>query len=181
MNPTPDTGQLWCPRRAESVHQSAGPDTWTDYPSITNGIGPCCSYCGSLDPDVFLAKVREGWIVEPTDKPTKAYLDALYTPEEIERIKAGSITWQAVRQLKLDEGGSEDEATAAANAHWGQYEAPIMTGRTVAKLYYQHLTPAQRDEFLKLHNGGAMRISWPGRFYVRPYFSRGGEAVAGDA
>lgn len=176
-----DVATHWCPRRAESIHQAPGPDTWDNRPSLAGGIGPCCSYCGSLHPDTFMEKIRNGWIVGPTDKPWKAYLDRPYEPEEIERIKTGSITWKTVRRLKLDEGASEEEATAAANVDWDTHEAPHLTGRTVAKFYFVHLSVEQQNEFLELHNTRAMRISHPGYLYAKPYFARSAEQAADNA
>lgn len=67
-----------CPRRVEngqadpnSPFRGSGIDldTWRSEP-----VGPCCSYCGSLNPDRFMELVRIGWIVGPTDKSYKAYL-----------------------------------------------------------------------------------------------------------
>ena len=176
-----DTAEHWCPRRVELIHQTPGPDTWDSRAGLSGGIGPSCSHCGSLSPDVFMAKIREGWIVEPTDKGYKAYLDQPYTAEELESIKTGSAIWQHARMMKLDEGLTDEEAAAAANAHWSKYEAPEHKGRTVAKFYYQHLSQEQRTEFLELHNSGAMRLSYPGHFYVRPYFAQTADKAANDA
>lgn len=176
-----DTTTHWCPRRAESIHQASGPDTWDSGPSLTGGIGPCCTYCGSLNPDVFMEKIRDKWIVGPTDKPTKVYLDRAFEPEEIERIKTGSIIWKTVRRLKLDEGLSEDDAAAAADADWNAHEASKLTGRTVAKFHFVHLTVEQQTEFLALYNSRAMRLSFPGRLYVRPYFARTADETTSDA
>lgn len=179
MSDTAVTTEHLCPRRSESVRQSPGPDRWDDRASISNGIGPCCSYCGSLSPDTFMEKIREGWIVEPTDKNYKAYLDEPYTAEQLERIKTDSLVWQHVRQMKLDEGLTDEAATAAADEHWNKYEAPERKGHTVAKFYFQHLDEQQRAEFIELYNGNAMALAYPGRFYVAPYFCRdSGERAA---
>jgi hypothetical protein len=70
--------QHTCPRRAETGRDNPGSpfrdsgtnlDTWR-----TDVAGPCCSYCGSLQPDRFMELVRAGWTVGPTDKSYKAYL-----------------------------------------------------------------------------------------------------------
>jgi hypothetical protein len=39
-------------------------------------VGLSCSFCGSLHPDRFLELIHEGWVVGPTDKAYKAYLEA---------------------------------------------------------------------------------------------------------
>jgi hypothetical protein len=167
-----DTTEFICPRRTQAFQQELPPNTWTSLASLGDGIGPSCSGCGSLHPDVFMEHVRNGWIIEPTDKGYKAYLDKPYTAEELERIKTSDAIWKATRQLKLDEGATADEATAAADEHWNKYEAPERKGRTVAKFYYQHLSAEQRAEFIELHNADAMKLAYPGYFYVRPFFTR---------
>jgi hypothetical protein len=162
-----------CPRRNEAPYQLApGPDRWDNRASQAGGIGPSCSYCGSLDPDTFMEKIREGWYVGPTDKPYKAYLQKPYTAEDLQRIKTASDVWKTAKRVKLDDGLDEEAATAAADEHWNQHEAPGLTGTTVAKLYYQHLSQAQRDEFIELHNSEAMKIGFPGYLYMLPFFTR---------
>lgn len=164
-----------CPRRDEYAagqhRDTAGTDTWTDTPSMAGGIGPCCSHCGSIQPDTFLAKVRDSWIVAPCDKAWKCYLDKPYDADEIKHIKTSSLAWRTVRKLKLEEGLDLSEATAVADTYWADNEAPGITGRTVAKLYYTHLDKAQKTEFVQLHRSGQMQLAWPGRFYVTPCFT----------
>lgn len=66
-----------CPRRAEAPFRlpgDDGKDTWR------KGVGLVdqergCSYCGSMNPDDFLAAVKAGSEVGPTDKNYKVYLD----------------------------------------------------------------------------------------------------------
>lgn len=159
-----------CPRRAEAPLQLPGPDRWDNRPSLAQGIGPCCSYCGSLNPEVFMEKIREGWIVGPTDKSYKAYLQQPYTPEELEGIRTADAIWKAVKQRKLDEGAAEDEAAAAADEHWGKHHGTAVQGLTVAKFYYVHLSEQQQHEFIELHNAKAMKIGFPGHFYAVPFF-----------
>lgn len=162
--------EMWCPRRAEAPIQLQGPDRWRDRASFAGGIGPSCSYCGSLKPETFMDRVRDGWIVGPTDKSYKAYLSQPYTAEQLERIKTGDAIWKTARQVSLEQGMAEDRATAAADAHWNKYEAPVRKGVQVAKFYYQHLSESQRHEFIELHNARTMQIGYPGRFYVLPFF-----------
>lgn len=38
------------------------------------------------------------------------------------------------------------------------------------KFYFQHLNQEQRAEFIRLYNENIMRLGYPGRFYVLPYF-----------
>ncbi len=70
-----------CPRRAEdgtddpnSPFRGAGPnqDKW-----LRGGMGTqrrSCSYCGSMPGDEFMAAVRDGTKIGPTDKSYKAYV-----------------------------------------------------------------------------------------------------------
>ena len=59
---------MLCPRRGESAGPFKLPeeDAW--------GEGKTCSYCGSLDPDVFLDRARKGEELGPTDKDYKVYV-----------------------------------------------------------------------------------------------------------
>ncbi|MEU1596218.1 hypothetical protein ABZ468_26000 [Streptomyces sp. NPDC005708] len=54
-----------------------GHDTWSTRQGLAGqaAVGRSCSFCGSLHPDRFMELVREGWIVGPTDKDYKAYLE----------------------------------------------------------------------------------------------------------
>lgn len=47
-----------------------------------------------------------------------------------------------------------------------------LTGGTFkhAKFYFQHLSPEQMDRFIELHNSNKMKVGYPGRFYVKPFF-----------
>lgn len=64
-----------CPRRDESPNPDAypGPDRFKAQRGLVNQARGC-SYCGSLPPDDFMAAVREGAQVGPTDKSYKAYI-----------------------------------------------------------------------------------------------------------
>ncbi len=56
-----------CPRRVEMMHPiTQPPDSWRD--------DHTCSFCGSLDPVMFLEALENGEEVEPTDKNYKAYV-----------------------------------------------------------------------------------------------------------
>lgn len=68
-----------CPRRVEvPLHISESAGETDEFQGGHGLIGQVrgCSFCGSMDPVEFLQKVREGYIVGPTDKNYKAYLDA---------------------------------------------------------------------------------------------------------
>lgn len=72
-----------CPRREESHFghtQEELPDYWR--------AGNTCSYCGSLDPDVFMRRVEEGSImIKGSDKNYKVYVEAASGSEPLGAIK----------------------------------------------------------------------------------------------
>lgn len=77
---TAEAGGPWpqnCPRRSESFREAEGePDAWDIRIQMAGGLrARHCSWCGSLHPDDFLQRVEEGWVVGPTDKSYKLYLE----------------------------------------------------------------------------------------------------------
>lgn len=169
----PSGGRQTCPRRMSEFgpwEHEPNLDTWRP-----DAPGPSCSFCGSLHPDRFMALVREGWIVGPTDKNYKAYLSKPATDEERAEHKA---TWLAgfrpdeLRAAAEERGESPDQAHAGLEAHYDAHIAPTMTGSVEVKFYFQHLSEEQRAEFIRLHNGGQMQVGYPGHFYQPPYFTR---------
>ena len=42
------------------------------------------------------------------------------------------------------------------------------------KFYFQHLSQDERTRFVDLFNAGTLKIGYPGRFYVVPFFMRFG-------
>lgn len=63
-----------CPRRGETstVFNYPTEDTWDD----RDGDGYlACSYCGSMNPDEFMARLERGDVtLDPTDKSYKVYV-----------------------------------------------------------------------------------------------------------
>lgn len=45
--------------------------------------------------------------------------------------------------------------------------------------YFQHLSQEQMDRFIELHNNKKMKIDYPGRFYVKPYFCQYKDHIQG--
>jgi hypothetical protein len=155
-----------CPRRMTDF----GPwprdpdlDTWTTGHGLIgqSEIGQSCSFCGSLHPDRFMELVREGWIVGPTDKPYKAYLERPFTAEEIASRKAAYMARFA---------GLSEQAVAELGEQYDREFTSV--GSTVAKFYFQHLTVEQQDEFIALHNAHRIKFGPPGGFYVTPFFAQ---------
>jgi len=150
--------QQTCPRRMGEFgpwpHEE-GQDAWRP-----GAVGPSCSFCGSLHPDRFMELLREGWVVGPTDKNYKAYLGKPLTAEERDQRKAAWVD-------RMSPLGTEDGAALADM--WEREHAHPSCGQE-AKFYFQHLSEAQQQEFIELHNSKAMRLAYPGYFYVRPFF-----------
>lgn len=167
----------WGPwERAENL------DRWTTGHGLAgqDAVGKSCSFCGSLHPDRFLELVADGWIIEPTDKNYKAYLKQPYTDAEKSARKA---TWlrsdavaKATRELGTRDGKTAAQIDADLEDAWASGLGQLSDGRTVAKFYFQHLSPAQRNEFIALYNDGRMKVSGGG-FYVAPYFTKPQEAT----
>lgn len=121
--------------------------------------------------------VREGWIVGPTDKAYKAYLGRPVTADELAAKKARWIETdslaQAIRDLGMRDGKTPEQIEDDLGHHWVEVEEPLRSsGGQEAKFYYQHLSDAQRAEFIDLVNDGRMKIGYPGHFYRLPFFCR---------
>lgn len=165
-----------CPRRMQEMgpwQRADWQDTWRAGP-----VGPVCSFCGSLDPDRFLELVRQGWLVVPTDKNYKVYLEKPLTDQEREDRRAnwlaGNAVAEAIRELGERDGKTPDQIQSDLDAAWAKQAPGWLHSATVAKFYYRHLLPDQRDEFIELHNNGRMQIGYPGHLYVLPLFAKQG-------
>jgi hypothetical protein len=180
-----------CPRRDEMFQQGGPPDELPDEWSLREPLGGAgerflvCNYCGSLHPDVFMEKLREGWIAGPTDKNYKTYLGRPFTDEEIEVRKQqwlnGTLV-DAMRATGAEMGKTPEEIDAEIEHDWQEHHAPLTTDRDVAKFYFPHLSKAQRLEFvdmLNVKNGHPdlapdgtppLRVGYPGHFYAPPFF-----------
>jgi hypothetical protein len=145
-----------CPRRMEEMgpwEREKGLDFWQLGTSFVKSKNDpdfySCSFCGSIHPDIFMAKVREGWFVGPTDKNYKAYLGK---PLD-EPVEMGD---PQINQSLRDAGQGD--------------QIMMLTDTDIGKFYYQHLSDEQRQEFVALVNDKTMKIGYPGHFYRLPYF-----------
>ena len=82
-----------CPRRMAEYgpwDRQEGLDRWeAGHGTVDQDqVGLSCSFCGSLNPERFLELVRDGWVVGPTDKTYKAYLESPQTAEGPGRVQA---------------------------------------------------------------------------------------------
>ena len=143
---------MMCPRRDENFAYPGLPkeDRWIDRDGRK-----VCSYCGSLHPDSFMECLRDGCLVEPTDKNYKAYIE-LPNPKVGKRVCIGS-SYPSKNWLKRKLGWSDKTHGIAG---------PTIT----AKFYYRHLSTAQMQEFVKLLNAKELSVAYPGHFYVYPFF-----------
>ena len=172
-----------CPRRREAPNASRfpGSDRWTTGHGLISQKGErSCSYCGSLHPDRFMELVREGWLVGPTDKSYKAYLARPYTDAEKvtqrEKWHATDHVARAIRELGEKDGKTPAAIDADLDREWTERVEPFMGGGSrECKFYFQHLSEEQRHEFIDLLNTKQVQFSYPGYFYVLPFFCRRGD------
>jgi hypothetical protein len=171
--PQPDEAQT-CPRRMHefgSWERAENLDSWTTRQSA---VGLSCSFCGSLNPDRFMELVRQGWIVGPTDKSYKAYLDRPATDEEKQARKdrwLASTVGQALKRAAEAEGKTPEQVAEELDQAY-QAENPMGdSAGTAAKFYYQHLSAEQQAEFIELYNAHRMKVGNPGYLYVLPFFT----------
>lgn len=112
-----------------------------------------CTYCGSLNQDVFMARLEAGDVeLVPTDKSYKVYV----------RNNGGAAFKQTYRDCPPDtrcEGPTEC-------THW------VTRDRQETKFYFYHLNEAQAARFIELYNTKVMKIGYPGHFYTVPFFCR---------
>ncbi|MFF4547245.1 hypothetical protein ACFY1J_23965 [Streptomyces sp. NPDC001406] len=160
-----------------------GQDAWTTRHGLVgqDAVGASCSFCGSLHPDRFMELLREGWIVGPTDKTYKAYLSRPLTDEEKAQRKArwlDGFTAEEIQAPAEGRGETADQYRAGLEAVYDSQVAPTEGGSTEAKFYFQHLSEAQCREFVDLYNSRRIKVGYPGRFYVLPFFMS--PAAAGD-
>ena len=108
-----------------------------------------CSYCGSLNPTTFMARLRAGDIeLGPTDKGYKVYV----------RNSGGQLF---SRQRRIDNDHSNDRTKWIWEMQFVEQ----------TKFYFQHLDNANQEEFIQIVNKGT-KIGYPGHFYTLPYFTK---------
>ncbi len=134
------------------------------------------SYCGSLSPAKFFEAVEAGCQLGPTDKSYKVYVDLPHPDPKGMRVVsaitfepdtgAGSGGWEKV---------TDENRHLLAESGWRGtsyiYIRRCENGPKIqAKFYFQHLSEAERDRFIELHNAGKLNLGFPGHFYVTPFF-----------
>lgn len=156
-----------CPRSSEGVSY------WRD--------DNTCSYCGSLSPDLLFKAIEAGYTLDPTDKNYKVYVHRPNPKVGKPRIissanykfsdKAVYLTKQNLRNVCA--GFHPDDLEYARKwyiDHWveiGQHSSMQQD-----KFYFQHLTEDERIKFIDLYNAKKIKLGFPGRFYVAPFFAK---------
>jgi len=155
-----ETG-MTCPRRIEQGRH------YEDSPFRGSGSGldrwredGTCSYCGSLDPDILMARLEAGDVeLGPTDKSYKVYVD-----------NRGGPMFKTQYRKNCDMRQPGSKCTGPDDCvHW------VIEETQHAKFYFQHFGMHQMERFIELNNAGKLNIGYPGHFYVLPFFCRRGE------
>lgn len=134
-----------CPRGVSSFKYLNKPDDGT------------CDYCGSLLPDLFMARLELGDVeLGPTDKSYKVYV----------HNKGGE---QFKRTHRIDRQVSEPGQVLRDMSDQSQWVWETVFHDT-AKFYFEHLSTEQMDRFIELLNQKKLNIRVPGYFYTLPYF-----------
>lgn len=140
-----------CPRRIESGLSSAvfkhldKEDHYRD--------DNTCSFCGSLNPDALIERLEAGNVeLGPTDKNYKVYV----------HNAGGEVFKQTYRDCHTQ--GVKDCPGPKECTHW------VTRPMEVTKFYFQHFSEEQRHRFIELLNEKKVKIGYPGRFYVLPFF-----------
>jgi hypothetical protein len=147
---------LPCPRRQEGFsYGDPANDKWHE-------IDKDCTYCGSMNPDEFLERIRQGTIeLGPTDKSYKVYV----------RNVGGE-------KFKHTSGKNVDEKVVVDGKEFSRKEIEWTTTESDDnKFYFVHLSQEQKKEFVELYNRSVteqnpslMKIGYPGHFCRFPYF-----------
>lgn len=157
-----------CPRKSEAtlssqlLHESHWRDDGT------------CSYCGSLNPDIFFEAIKSGSELGPTDKNYKVYVDRPNSKmgqpcvDSAANFSQNGPGWVEVTDENIEEFSKLE---SGFRLHAGQWihigtVGPIKHD----KFYFQHLTREEQLQFLDLLNGRKINIGYPGHFYVLPFF-----------
>lgn len=165
-----------CPRRMNEFGPWERVEGLDEYTSRHGLIGQPrgCSFCGSMPPEDFLAAVKRGDLIGPTDKSYKLYVD---TPNSEPRklhvvtaIREGQesrlvgVTWMTRDQLNPEQ---LEEARSWGDS-WSKFG--LMANETInSKFYTAHLSPEQSQEFLNLWSSGKVNWGYPGYPYVKLY------------
>jgi ferredoxin len=151
-----------CPRRAES-HFGSSPAFLRD--DDYDPSDDSCQYCGSLNPDTFMARLEAGDVLlGSTDKNYKVYVEN----------HGGEQFKQSFRDCPRDKEmtGAVGNKYFISNCDKGPVECAHWVTREMqqTKFYFQHLSEQQQNRFIELVNTKKVRFSGDYGFYVLPFF-----------
>ncbi|MCG8406709.1 MAG: hypothetical protein MI923_16055 [Phycisphaerales bacterium] len=133
-------GEHECPRAAENGRR--GRAAWM--------ADEHCSYCGSLNPDVFMERIEAGTVeLGPTTKNYKVYV----------QVAPDTELFRSQFRGEGDPGGDDP-----AKWVWTTEE------RTQTKFYFQHLSLEQKRTFIEILNSGKLKFAGSRGFNVLPFF-----------
>lgn len=180
-----------CPRRMAGFGPWERVEGLDDFRPDHGVIGQSrgCTFCGSMPPDDFLAAVRAGAEIGPTDKSYKLYVsqpnpepDKLHPLSATPRgsqLRASNLTelpWHEMSGEQRDEAlkiFGDDASDRYGSIGFGT--RPTLDG----KFYTQHLSPEQSAEFWDLWQSGQVRWGYPGGPYRPLYLPGLSERAAG--
>jgi hypothetical protein len=176
-----------CPRRtADGMDREDGPfrgggsnlDTYTKGHGLV-GQPEGCSYCGSLSGEAFMALVKAGAEIGPTDKSYKFYVHGIPrdgNPDDIRILSRSShpghgrgwkdLTRAEKRALKAD---AKESKPFPEDIKSGYYTFTTWGAMVEGKFYTHHLTEEQGWEFDRLWKAKEINWGYPGYPYARLY------------
>lgn len=135
---------MQCPQRMPGFPYAAG----LAGPDHYRPDDHSCSYCGSLDPDVFMARLEAGDIaLGTTTKNYKVYV-----------VNAGGAPMLQTHR--------NDNSKSADPKDWTW----VTQETSQAKFYFEHLSEAQRTRFIELANAGKLQFEGGLGFAPLPFF-----------
>lgn len=144
-----------CPRRIEQGRMNeVQSDKWRN--------DDTCSYCGSYNPDLLMARLEAGTVeLGPTDKSYKVYVENKGGDGFKQSYRSGCPASPCPDIVDVEGNIDVEKCT-----HW------ITQERNETKFYFQHFDEEQKHRFIELHNQGKLKIGMPGHFYRLPFFCR---------
>jgi len=148
-----------CGRRAES-----GAAMSTEKDADFYREDGTCSYCGSLNPDVLMARLEAGTVkLGSTDKNYKVYVEN----------DGGEQFKQTYRDCPKDTetvGNNGNRYMTCSCKEPGTCTHWVTREVNGTKFYFQHFSPEQQKRFIELLNQKKVKFEGGLGFYVWPFF-----------
>jgi hypothetical protein len=139
-----------CPRRHEAPYGQNGletnstPDWWETDSWTGNNYGHLSEHMAS-----------NSWPINAKEPRTCSYCGSVHPEDAFALIESG--------QWLVDPTDKNYKLYLSLLA---REISPV----PLVKLYFQHFSDSDCDRFIKLYNTRAMKLGYPGHFYVRPFF-----------